>query len=426
MAHTSRSRAILLVALVPGVLGLVLGSAPLLLLSGGLVLAVARARDPPPEEGRLAAELEAPRVRRGETARVRLHAELEDGAALGLVHQGFPDTFALAEGPNLHLVDPGEPAEHTVEVAPGRRGRYELEPATLTAVHPLGLAPERELATADTGALTVEPVPVPLRAAPRLDGPGEQQPGPSRAPEGPASDEFEELRDYERGDPLKHVNWKATAKRSTRELDLIVNEYEPEARANVWFFLDLHESLEVGTTVDTALESAIEVALALVHQVTARGHRVGGATYDGDRDATFYPDAGSRQRLVVARELAEVGPGREREGLPAAVERCKGFLARERPATFVITRPETDTQRLAQGVRRIQRHTATQRRAAPVTVLAPEPPYEPGTDRLARAIAAREAEATLDDTLGGLTRVHRLPDGPRGLERLFAKGVLTR
>lgn len=426
MQHTGLSRSLLLLALVPAVAALLLGNATLLLIGGALLVALLRAREPVPEGGSVDVTLEETRVRRGDRFTARVDATLEPGTALGLAHQPLPETFALDEGSNVHLFDAGTTRQERFDVACPRRGHYPLEAPTLSAVHPLGLAPELVLAHGEPAEVTVEPTAVPLRSEPRLRGPGQRQPGAARTTYGPASTEFEELRDYQRGDPLKHVNWKATARESTRNLDLIVNEYEPEARANVWFFLDLHESLEVGTSVDTTLESAIEIALALVHQVTGRGHRVGGATYNGDRKATFYPDSGSRQRLVVAQELATVTPGRGHEGLPSAVERVKGFLARERPVCFVITRPEVHTESLAAGVRRIHKHTASQRGATPVTVLAPEPPVERPSDRIAREIAARTAATALGDEAGSMLRVHRIDEGARGLERAFARGVLSR
>lgn len=273
--------------------------------------------------------------------------------------------------------------------------------------------------------LTVEPIARPLRSVKGLRGPGRVQTGDDRALKGPASTEFQELRDYQRGDPVKHVNWKATAKQSPHELDLIVNEYEPEARKNIWFFLDLHDTLEVGTNVHTALEDAIEIALALVNRFTARGHRVGGTTYNGPSPTTFYPDAGSRQRLIITRKLAHAQPGPQREGLPTAVERVKGFLAREHPLVFLITRPELDPDEVTKGVRRIHQHTATQRSATPVTVLAPNPPHAAEHERLAHALLAQEADRKITDH-GSLLRVHRLDDGALGLEKALARGVMLR
>lgn len=426
MRHTSLSRALMLLALVPAVVALMLGNAVLLLLAGLLVLVLVRARDGVPEEATIELQLDKTRVQRSNPIQARLEATLPESPYLGIAHQPLPETFVLADGSNLALVEPGESVARPFTFASPRRGAYELDAPDLSLAHPLELAPITPLVSGRERDIIVEPIVRPLRTVKGLRGPARDKPGEDPAIRGPASTEFEELREYHRGDPLKNVNWKATAKNSTRDLELIVNEYEPEARKNVWFFLDLHASLEVGTTLETALEDAIDITLALVHHFTARGHRVGGATYNGPNPELFYPDVGSRQELIIARSLARVRPGQEHEGLPAAVERAKGFLSRERPLTFVITRPDLHPDDLLTGVRRIHRHTATNRKAAPVKVLAPEPPAGSPHDRLARALSSLEAEQSLSRDGSKMLRIHRLEEGARGLERALAKGVLAR
>lgn len=428
MRHTSFSRALILLALLPAIAALMLGNAALLLLAGALVLALLRVRDEPPEAAEIGLELEPSRAQRSQPIDARLTARLDDGPLVGLAHQELPETFVLTEGSNLHLLEPDAETEHRFTIASPRRGAYELPSPTLSTAHPLELAPIEPLVQGAPREVTVEPIVRPLRTVKGLRGPAKDKHGEDPSVRGPSSTEFEELREYNEGDPLKHVNWRATAKESStsEDLELIVNEYEPEARKNIWFFLDLHESLEVGTTLETALEDAIDVTLALVHHFTARGHRVGGATYNAPSPEVFYPDAGSRQELIIARALARVAPGHAYEGLPSAVERSKGFLTRERPLIFVVTRPEVHTDDLLTGVRRIHKHTATQRRAAPVRVLAPEPPAGTEHDRLARALSAREATQALGGSGSSMLRIHRLEEGARGLERALAKGVLAR
>lgn len=425
MQHTPLSRWLLVLALAPALVALLLGSAVLLALAGALLIVLVRARDGPTPKASVQTRWPSTRVQRNAPLPARLDATLGTTPRVGLAHQPLPDTFHLSEGTNLHVVASDDALDAAFTLVAPRRGRYALDPPTLSLVHPLGLAPPEPAAVGDEPVVTVEPIARPLRTVKGLRGPGRLRSGDDRALKGPASTEFQELRDYQRGDPVKHVNWKATAKRSPQELDLIVNEYEPEARKNIWFFLDLHENLEVGTNVHTALEDAIEIALALVNRFTARGHRVGGATYNGPSPATFYPDAGTRQRLIIARKLAHAQAGPQHEGLPAAVERVKGFLARERPLVFLVTRPELDPTLVTKGVRRIHQHTATQRAATPVTVLAPNPPHPSEHERLAHTLVAMEADQEITQH-GSLLRVHRLDGGARGLEKAMARGVMLR
>jgi uncharacterized protein (DUF58 family) len=425
MRHTRLSRALILLALVPGLAGLVLGNVALVLVAGAIALALVRARDPAPEEAEVDLELEASRVQRSKPFEARLRARLADGAFAGLVHQPLPETFVLAEGANLGLIAPGEGRELSFSTASPRRGAFELSSPRLDRVHPLLLAPAHTIARGERSSLTVEPVVRPLRTVQGLRGPAREGAGEDPASRGPASTEFEELREYNEGDPLKFVNWKATAKRSTDDVELIVNEFEPEARKNVWFFLDVGRHLEVGSTLNTALEDAIDITLALVRHFTRRGHRVGGTTYNTEAPETFYPDAGSRQELIIARSLSRVEAHDTREGLAEAVERVKGFLARENPLVFVVTRPDAWTEDLLEGVRRVQTHASTARRPVPVHVLAPEPTHRTPEEAIAHALRTREADQVLAET-APMLRVHRLAEGAEGLERALAKGVMAR
>ena len=423
--ETRLSRALLLLAALPAFAGLLLGNAAFLLLAVTLVLVVIKARDSQGQTGRFTLRLDKQRVQRGGEVTATATTSLDRGPGLALVHQPLPEPFHLARGSNLHLLPPGQDQVHAFAFASNRRGPWALAPATLELVHPLLLAPPRTLTRGDPLELTIEPTVRPLRTVKGIRGIGRDKLGEDRAYQGPASQEFQELRDYVKGDPLKIVNWKATAKASTDQLELRVNQYEPEARKNIWFFLDLDQKLEVGTTLHTALEDGIDIALALIHHFIGRGHRVGGCTFNGDH-RIFYPDTGSRQELTIARALAQVAPGHDEGGLPEACERVKGFLARERPLVFVITRPEADPEGLMEGVRRIHGHTATARRAPPVNVLSPEPGAGDATDRLAQELIALEAKHRLQTGGTPYLHVHRIRDGARGLERALARGVLVR
>jgi uncharacterized protein (DUF58 family) len=426
MRHTRLSRSLVLVALLPAVAGLLLGNVALLVLAGGLVLVLVRVREGAQEEGSVDLDVGADRVQRSSPIGLGLEATLGEGPYVGIVHQPLPDTFLRVENANLGLVEPGQTLTEHLTVASPRRGVFELAPARLDRVHPLLAGPAQTLARGSRRELTVETVARPLRTVQGLRGPADHGVGEDPASRGPASTEFEELREYHEGDPLKFVNWKATAKRSTDETQLIVNEYEPEARKNVWFFLDVGRHLEVGSTLDTALEDAIDITLALVHHFTQRGHRVGGTTFNTEPPDTFYPDAGSRQELIIARSLARVEAGSAEEGLAAAVERVKGFLSREEPLVFVVTRPEAHTEDLLEGVRRVQTHASTARRPVPVHVLAPEPPTSRPEEALAQALQVEEARQVLGERGASVLRVHRLADGAEGLERALAKGVMAR
>lgn len=420
--HTTYSRGLVLLALGTGAAALALGNPVLLMLAATIAAFLHAARAGWPGAGSLRVDLSAGRVQRGRTLDVRVQVTTGRAPFAYWLHVPLHPAFTLEKGSNVALVRQGASLEERFAVGAPKRGAFQVGPATLTALHPHMLAPAALAARSAPAEVVVEPRVKTLRKAKQLRGRAKVLLGDDRARRGQAGADFRELREYERGDPLRAVNWKATAKRSVSDLELMVNSYEPEARKDIWFFLDLGAEMEVGTSLDNALEDAIEVTLALVHHFVSRGHRVGGTTFNGPAPMVFYTESGTRQHLTIARALAQAQPGAEREGLPAAVERVKGFLTRERATIFVITRPELDPDGLTEGARRIQMH-ASGRRPQPVYVLAPQP---------GAASAGEELARTLRDLEGGgarssaRLRIVRLSDGVHSLDAALARGVLAR
>jgi uncharacterized protein (DUF58 family) len=85
------------------------------------------------------------------------------------------------------------------------------------------------------------------------------------------STEFSEIREYQAGDPLKRVAWKASAHRGK----LLVRKYEAEERDLVWFVLDAAVELWAGRVGHAPLDLAIDGVAQLLRQHLRAGHEVG-------------------------------------------------------------------------------------------------------------------------------------------------------
>lgn len=123
---------------------------------------------------------------------------------------------------------------------------------------------------------------------------------------GVATTDFQEIRSYVHGDPVKNINWKATARKAAQgQLWPLVNEYEVEGKKAVWLFLDASSVLEVGTDIENAFEYCLEAANGVAYYFTDRGYRVGMYIYnDGNR--LLYPDTGKKQFLRISWELIKL------------------------------------------------------------------------------------------------------------------------
>jgi uncharacterized protein (DUF58 family) len=153
----------------------------------------------------------------GETVR----AELELGGGGRPVAVSVADALpaALDGDPEATTVADGDPSVVAYEVTLAERGVHTVGPATLTATDVFGLW-RRSFAYEATDDVVAFPRAYPLHeGADILAG----YVGLSDARE-----QFDGVREYERGDAVRDVNWKASAKRN----EFVVTEYAGEGATN--------------------------------------------------------------------------------------------------------------------------------------------------------------------------------------------------
>lgn len=255
------------------------------------------------------------RSRAGRRLRVRLTDALP-GAVEGL--------------PAEVWVAAGDEVEVEARVVVRRRGLFELGPAQIRVASILGLW-WLERPVAGRGTLRVTPrwtsvrrggVPAPDDAA--------RRPVRARRRAGGES-EFERLRPYVAGDPLKRVDWRATARRRS----LVSRDYQQEVNQSVVIVLDAGRAMcGLGASL-ARFDEAVDAALRLAYLASARGDRVGLLVYD-DQVRSWVPPRGGREVGVrLLRALSEVEP-REVESDPRAAARFLRVHLRKRSLAVVV------------------------------------------------------------------------------------------
>jgi uncharacterized protein (DUF58 family) len=87
--------------------------------------------------------------------------------------------------------------------------------------------------------------------------------------------EFEKIRQYNVGDDLRSVNWKATGRRNT----LMVNQYEDERSQQVYFLLDKSRVMHMPFNDLSLLDYAINSTVVLSNIALLKFDRVGMISY---------------------------------------------------------------------------------------------------------------------------------------------------
>ncbi len=212
------------------------------------------------------------RVFYGEEIAVTLSVTNGGGLPAPWVRLSDQQPFELA-GPSAYrevfALAPGQTHEVAYTLTGRRRGVHTIGPLTLTVGDVFGQA-QRIVRYADAQSLIVYPRVVPLE---RLGLPTLALLGDARSRRKILGDpaRVSGVRDYAPGDPLHHVNWRATA--STGRLQ--VKQFEPTTTLRTTVFLDMERIGYTQRDPLSATELAITVAASLISHLIGRRQEVG-------------------------------------------------------------------------------------------------------------------------------------------------------
>lgn len=116
--------------------------------------------------------------------------------------------------------------------------------------------------------------------------------------------ELHHLREFQEGDELRDVAWRATARRGR----LITRVYQPERSQPIWIVLDAGRLLRARTGTRLTLDHTAGAALSLAHAAMLAGDRVGLLAYGRRVQSRLAPARGSAQLRQLADALATVKP----------------------------------------------------------------------------------------------------------------------
>lgn len=283
--------------------------------------------------------------------------------------------------PCLYVVRPMLPYESVtrrVRIRCRRRGVHQFGPARWHAFDFLGMLAQHAGST-DTHSLLVLPKVFPLALDARMP---ELLTGPLAARPRLWTDplRIRGFREYRAGDPLRSVDWRATARRGS----LIVREHEASSCPIVQIVLGFDVRAPSGDRVEPdELEFAISVAASLAaHALQQRFHvgLFGNALAQGAPIAL--PASGSPQQLARLLELLARAGSRPVGALHAVLEHKH---RRHEPGAWLVIAEDLDARScalLADARRRgrVVQVLLTGKSQAPAAVSLPlmRVPYEPG------------------------------------------------
>ena len=111
--------------------------------------------------------------------------------------------------------------------------------------------------------------------------------------------DFMDLREYEPGDDVRHIDWNVTARMDA----LFVRQYSEDRELTAWLLLDRSPSMGFGP-IDRPKEVVLgELATTFARLLTRSGNRVGAVLFDNEIEETLPPRSTRNQVLALARNL---------------------------------------------------------------------------------------------------------------------------
>ncbi len=254
------------------------------------------------------------------------------------VREVRPDILGGPQPPRAVRILPRSTTHERVAVIPRRRGRETggggAGGFVLDSIGPLGLGRRRVRLPLPWDVVVYPPlVSVRLRAsvaeALRRRDAGSKP--IRRIGEGRL---FESLREWVPGDDLRHIDWKATARRGGAKV--ITRQYEAERRQQVLLVLDTGRLMTAEVGGVARLEFAVQAALELAYAAAQHDDNVGIMTFADGVHHFVAPERGRAGVRRVVDVLAEVEPKLVEPDYPGAF-RYLAARNRKRALTVLFT-----------------------------------------------------------------------------------------
>ena len=117
--------------------------------------------------------------------------------------------------------------------------------------------------------------------------------------------DFRDVREYETGDDVRHIDWNVTARMD----EMFVRQYAEDRELTAWLLLDHSASMAFGPAERTKERVLCEVAGTIAQLLVRTGNKVGAVVHDNATATTIPPRQGRDQVLRLVAELLRPAGG---------------------------------------------------------------------------------------------------------------------
>lgn len=197
------------------------------------------------------------------------------------------------------LLKPAAPAALHYELRPESRGEYRFFAINVFVHGPLRLV-KRRFITGNEQVVKVYPSYLQMRRYQLLAMSNRlQEAGVKKVRKLGHSMEFEQIKEYVRGDDYRTINWKATARKN----DLMVNNYTDERSQQIYCMINKGRVMKMPFNGLTLLDYAINASLVLSNVALVRQDKAGLITFEKNLDTFLLADKKTTQMNLVLESL---------------------------------------------------------------------------------------------------------------------------
>jgi uncharacterized protein (DUF58 family) len=236
----------------------------------------------------------------GDNNQIRLMLKNNQGLSLNInIVDELPEQFQKRDF-QINIFLKGFSQESIVyELRPTTRGAYLFRKINLFLKSPIGLIERRIIMNAEA-TIPVYPSVIQMKkyellALARIS----VFPGVKKMRKLGQSYEFEQIREYVKGDDFRSINWKATSRKNA----LMVNQYEDERSQQVFTVIDKSRSMKMPFEGLSLMDYAINTSLVISNVALQKHDKVGLLTFSDKIGATVKPQSGPKQLRIIIETL---------------------------------------------------------------------------------------------------------------------------
>jgi uncharacterized protein (DUF58 family) len=144
--------------------------------------------------------------------------------------------------------------------------------------------------------------------------------------------EFEEVREYQPGDDIRHIDWNVTARSGVPH----VKQFREERELTVMLMVDVSSSGAFGSSSQLKSEVTAEIAAVLAYTAIHSNDRVGLIVFSDTVERYIPPKKGRAHVWRVIREILGFRPSRQGTDLEAALD-FLNRVSRRAAVAFVLS-----------------------------------------------------------------------------------------